>query len=73
MTDSPLTASIVARLALRYASGALMAKGLIDSATGAALATDTLLIGLIEMGLSAAAATAAEWWYWLARKLGWSK
>lgn len=68
-----MTASIVARILLRYGSGVLIAKGLLDTNFGTELATDPDVIQYVQLALGAGAAIAAEWWYWLARKFGWSK
>ena len=68
-----MTASIVARILLRYVSGVLIAKGLLDSDLGTQLVTDPDVIQYVQLALGAGAAIAAEWWYWLARRLGWSR
>lgn len=65
--------SVVARIALRYAAGALVAKGLLDTSTGSQIAADADILRAIEVGLGVGLATASEVWYSLARKLGWSK
>ena len=58
---------------LRYAAGVLIAKGFIDTDMGKSLVSDPDLSGLIDMALGTAAGAVTEWWYWLARKFGWSK
>ena len=65
--------SVIARIALRYAAGALVAKGLFDASTGSQLATDADVLNAIEVGLGLGLGVASELWYALARKLGWSK
>lgn len=65
--------SVIARIALRYIAGALVAKGVFDASTGSQLAADADVLHAIEIGLGVGLATVSEVWYSLARKLGWSK
>jgi hypothetical protein len=63
----------LARIIVRYAAGALVAKGIFPADTGATLAVDPDVINYVNVGLGLAMAGAAEFYYWLARKFGWSK
>lgn len=63
--------SVIARIALRYISGALVIKGLLPEGTD--LTADPDLLNVAEVGLGVAIGAATEGWYWLARKFGWSK
>lgn len=63
--------AVIARIALRYISGALVIKGLLPADSG--IATDPDVINLIEVALGLAIGAATEGWYMLARRMGWSK
>lgn len=63
--------STLARIALRYAAGALVAKGLLDTSTGSQLASDADVLRAVEIGLGVGLAAVSEVWYSLAKKLGW--
>jgi len=63
--------SVIARIALRYLSGALVIKGLLPEGTD--LTSDADVLNIVEVGLGLAIGAATEGWYWLARKLGWQK
>lgn len=63
--------AVIARLALRYISGMLLARGFINADIDMTLANDPELIGLVEMGIGVLAGLAAEYWYRLAKRLGW--
>jgi len=65
--------AIIVRIALRYAAGALVARGLLgaDDATG--LTTDPDVAMALQTGIGLALGAASEGWYYLARKFGWSK
>jgi len=65
--------SVLVRIALRYAAGALVAKGLLSPDDGSMLAVDAELAQAIEVGVGLAIGAGTEWAYYLARKLGWSK
>jgi len=60
------------RIALRYLSGLLIAKGMIGDGQ-ADIFTDPDLVSVIVTGLGFAMAAATEFWYALSRKFGWSK
>jgi preprotein translocase subunit Sec61beta len=61
--------AIIARIALRYLSGALVAAGLLDEDIAQMLQVDPDV--LTAVGLAIGAAT--EFAYGLARKYGWAK
>jgi hypothetical protein len=63
--------AVIARIALRYISGALVIKGLLPADSG--IATDPDVINLIEVALGLAIGAATEGWYMLAWRMGWSK
>lgn len=60
---------VIARIVLRYASGALVAYGFIPQEVGAELAIDQE----VALILGAALGAATEGFYALARKKGWAK
>lgn len=64
--------STLARIALRYAAGALVMKGLVDNSTGQQIATDPDVLRAVEIGLGVGLAAVSEVWYSLAKKLGWT-
>ena len=64
---------VVSRIALRYAAGALVVKGLLPEETGSQLAADADVLNLIEIGLGLALAAVSEGWYFLSRRFGWAK
>lgn len=71
--------SAIVRIVMRYAAGALVAKGVVDADLGRMLATDkdvfTLLSPIVDMavatlpGMIVGAATEA--WYAMAKRFGW--
>lgn len=63
--------AVIARIALRYISGALVIKGLLPADSG--IATDPDVINLIEVALGLAIGASTEGWYMLARRMGWAK
>ncbi len=63
----------IARIIARYAVGALIMKGILDTQVGGQLATDADLVGLIQIALGAAIGAATEVFYYIASKLGWKK
>jgi hypothetical protein len=65
--------SPLVRILLRYGSGFLIAKGLLDSETGNMLATDPDIARSLEIVLGVAAGAAGEVWYFLAKRYGWAK
>lgn len=62
---------LLIRILLRYASGALVAKGLLSPEDGAAFAGDQELMQLLEVGAGLAIGAATELWFWAAKKFGW--
>lgn len=60
------------RIALRWAAGMLVAKGLFSPDDANLITSDPELARLVEMGLGAVAGAVAEGWYWLAKRLGWN-
>lgn len=65
--------AVVARIALRYVAAALIAKGLLAPEMGAQITNDPDLAAALQVILGLLSAGAAEGWYYLARKFGWSK
>jgi len=61
--------AVIARIALRYIAGALIATGYLDAATGSTLASDPDVLMLVGLGLG----VIAEGAYAIARKRGWAK
>ncbi len=64
---------LIARIALRYIAGALVAKGLLTADDAIAIKTDPDLVELVTAGLGIAIGVGTEWFYALARKLGWER
>lgn len=64
---------VLTRILLRYASGILVARGLLGADDGSIFASDPDVAALVETGLGLALGAATEGWYYLARKFGWSK
>ncbi len=64
---------LIARIALRYIAGALVAKGLLTADDALAINTDPDLVELLTTGLGIAIGVGTEWFYALARKLGWER
>ena len=60
---------VLARIFLRYAAGALIAKGMLDSGTGDTIINDPD----IQILVGAALGAVSEGWYYIARKFGWAK
>lgn len=63
----------LARIIVRYAAGAFVAKGLLSADTGATLAIDPDVINYVDIGLGVAAGGVTELYYMLARRFGWAK
>lgn len=63
---------VIARIVLRYAAGALVAKGLLSADVGATLVGDVDVQGILEIALGGCASLAVEGWYALAKRFGWS-
>lgn len=64
---------VIIRILLRYAAATLVARGLLTPDDGSVFAADPDLAMMIETGLGFAMGAAAEGWYYLARRFGWSK
>jgi hypothetical protein len=62
-------APVIARILLRYASGALVAYGVLPHEVGAELAVDPDLVLVVGFGIGAL----TEGFYALARRNGWAK
>lgn len=62
----------IIRIALRYITFPLLAFGLILPEEQADIIGDPELVQWISTGLGVLAPIAAEYWYWIARKAGWS-
>lgn len=61
------------RIALRYAVGALIIKGIVSPEMGEMLSNDPEISMAIEIGLGVAIGALVEGWYYLARRFGWAK
>lgn len=61
----------IVRILLRYAAGFLVARGLLGESDGNMLASDPELAALIETGIGLGLGVLSEFWYWLAKQLGW--
>ncbi len=64
---------ILIRILLRYAAGALVAKGLLTAEDGASFATDPDIMQALEVAAGIGIGAATELWYAAARKFGWAK
>jgi hypothetical protein len=62
---------VLARIALRYGAGFLMAKGFLTTDMGNALAADPDVLSWIQLAIGAASVAVIEGWYWVAKKMGW--
>lgn len=62
---------VIARIALRWLAGFLVAKGLFAPDDATMFTADPEIERLVVSGLGALAGGAAEGWYWLAKRLGW--
>jgi hypothetical protein len=62
---------LIARIALRYVAGVLVARGLLgaDDATG--FIADPDIAAGIEAGIGVAIGGVVEGWHYLARRFGW--
>lgn len=65
--------AVLIRIILRYASGALVAKGLLSPDDGSMFADDPQVVQALEVGAGILIGLATEYWYRLAVKWGWSK
>lgn len=61
--------AVLIRIGLRYGAAVLVARGFLTDDAGSSLATDPD----IQLALGVALGAAAEGWYFLARRFGWSK
>ncbi|MGY5791899.1 hypothetical protein ACXHXM_16810 len=61
--------AVIARIALRYIAGALIAKGFLDAGTGNTLATDPDVLMLAGLGIGALTELA----YVIAHRMGWKR
>lgn len=64
--------AVLARIILRYVAAALVAKGVFSTDVGATLAGDMDIQGVAEIVVGLVASGAAESWYALAKRFGWS-
>lgn len=65
--------AVIIRIALRYAAGALVAKGFVSIEDGNMITSDPELAQMLEIGAGMALGVASEAWYAIARRFGWSK
>jgi hypothetical protein len=61
------------RILLRYATGPLLALGLIFPEEQQAIIADPEIVRYVSTGLGLLAPVLAEGWYMLARRFGWAK
>ena len=61
----------IARVLVRYVSGALVMKGLLDAGVGKQIASDPDLVALVQTGLGLLMSAVTEGFYWLAKRYGW--
>ncbi|WEX07361.1 hypothetical protein [Chelativorans sp. AA-79] len=64
---------LIARIIIRYIAGALVAKGLLSAEDAYFINADPELVDLVTTTIGAGLMIATEWFYWLARKLGWER
>jgi hypothetical protein len=62
---------LVARIALRYAAGVLVARGLLGADDAASFSADPDIQAAIEAGAGVAIGGVVEGWHYLARRFGW--
>ena len=70
-TDMGALTGPVTRILLRYVAGVLVARGFLGDAS--VISDDPDIYAIAEFALGVAIASATEWWYWLAHRMGWSK
>ena len=63
---------VIIRILLRYLAAALVARGLITTDLGAALAGDVEIATVLEVAVGTGIGVVVEGWYFLARKMGWA-
>ncbi|WP_042776636.1 hypothetical protein [Sinorhizobium fredii] len=64
--------AVLARIALRYGAGILVAKGILAPELGADLASDPDVLQAVQIGAGILAATISEAWFFFAKRLGWA-
>jgi len=64
---------VVARIALRYASGVLVARGLLGADDVSFITTDPDIAQAAQIAIGAALGGMSEAWYFLAHRFGWAK
>lgn len=64
--------AVLIRIVMRYAAGALVAKGLLSADLGSTLAGDPDVMAVLEVGAGLAISAATEGAYWLAKRFGWA-
>lgn len=64
---------VVIRILLRYASAALVAKGILSPDMGGLINGDPDVVMGVQVAVGVAAGLAAEGWYFLAGRFGWTK
>lgn len=62
----------IARILLRYASSALVAKGFMAPEVGNQLAVDPDVFQFAQVAIGLGLGAASECWYWLAKRWGWN-
>lgn len=67
---NPILRSVIVRIALRYISGALVAKGVLDTSMADVIALDPDITALLEIALGAIIGAVTEWYYRVAKKVG---
>ena len=65
--------SVIVRICIRYAAGALVIKGFIPEQIGNQIAADADILNVLEVVTGIGLGALAEGWYWLARRFGWAK
>lgn len=69
--NQEVTLGLISRIIARYASGALVTLGYVDTATSNLLFPD--FEGLVVIILGALIGVSSEGFMWLARKFGWAR
>ncbi|MBZ9856764.1 hypothetical protein LB566_23510 [Mesorhizobium sp. CA13] len=62
---------LIIRIALRYAAGVLVARGLLGADDAASFSADPDVQLAIEAGAGVVIGAAVEGWHYLARRFGW--
>lgn len=62
---------LIIRIALRYAAGVLVTRGLLGSDDAATFVADPDLQAQLEVGAGMAIGAVTEGWHYLARRFGW--